>query len=138
MELVVDTSVVVAALLKQGTTRNLIFSPFLRLYSRERLEPEILRNKEKFKEFGGLTNDQFYDSLVLVLKQIEIIPFEEYAEKEIAAREICKQRDESDWPFIALALKLNATIWSTDPDLIKGQTKVKVLSTSDLIKILSY
>ena len=136
MELVVDTSVVVAAVLKDGSTRNLVFNPLLKLYSPERLEPEILKNKEKFKECGRLTEEQFHESLTLVLKQIEIIPFEEYVEKELVAKEICK-RDESDWPFIALALKLHLTIWSNDPDLMKGQNKVKVISISDLIKILS-
>src|SRR3989338_1354820 len=106
MELVVDTSVVVAALLKEGATRNLLFNSSLRLYSPERLELEIIKNKEKFKELARFTEEEFYESLALVLKQIEIVPFGGYKENEFKARVICK-RDESDWPFVALALRLN-------------------------------
>ena len=66
MELVVDTSVVVAALLKEGATRNLLFNSSLRLYSPERLELEIIKNKEKFKELARFTEEEFYESLALV------------------------------------------------------------------------
>ena len=134
MELVVDTSVVVAALLKPGNTRMLIFSPILKLYSPERLEVEIIKNKQKFKEYSKMSDDEFSAALNLLLKQIEIVSFEEYKEKEIQAKELCKARDESDWPFLALALKLNISIWSYDPDLLKGQKKISVVKTSDLIK----
>ena len=128
MELVVDTSVVVAAILKSGTTRNLLFNSFVKLYSPERLEAELFKNKEKFKEYANLTDDEFNNAVELVLKQIEIIPFEEYREKEPEAKSACR-RDESDWTFVALALRLNIAIWSNDPDLLEGQNKVKVLSS---------
>ncbi len=136
MELVVDTSVVVASILRPGATRNLLFNPFLKLYSPERLEYEIVKNKEKFKEYVNFTEEQFQEALTLALKQIEIIPFEEYEKNEYESKELCK-RDESDWPFVALALKLNIGIWSTDPDLLKGQNKVNVISTSELLKIIT-
>lgn len=136
MDLVVDTSVVVAALLKSGSTRALIFSPFLKLYSPERLEIEILKNKEKFKEYSNLTDEEFFGALNLLLKQIEIIPIQEYAQKTKEAKELCVARDETDWPFVALALKLNIPIWTSDPDLLKGQKIIPVMKTSDLIKIL--
>ena len=135
MELVVDTSVVVAALLRPGATRDLIFNPLLRLYSPERLEAEIVKNKGKFMEYSKMTEEQFFEALNLVLKQIEIIQLEQYKEKEAAARIICK-RDESDWPFVALALRLRIGIWSTDPDLLKGQKEIEVVGTSELIKTI--
>ncbi len=95
-----------------------------------------MKNKEKFKEYAHFTEEQFSESLTLVIKQIDIIPLEAYRQNENEAREICKQ-DESDWPFVALALKLNMSIWSTDPDLLKGQRTIKVISTSDLIKMMA-
>ena len=136
MNLVVDTSVVVAALLKPGNTRTLIFSPMLKLYSPERLEIEIIKNKEKFKEYSHMSEEEFFEALDLLLKQIEIIPLEEYVKKTQEAKDLCKARDESDWPFAALALKLNIPIWTSDPDLLKGQKRVPVMKTSHLTKIL--
>ena len=135
MELVVDTSVVVAALLRPGDTRTIIFSPLLKLYSPERLEIEIIKNKEKFMKYSKLSEENFSGALNLLLKQIEIISFEQYKEKETQAKELCKARDESDWPFLALALRLNLSIWSYDPDLFKGQKKIPVVKTSDLYKL---
>lgn len=132
MELVVDTSVVVAALLMPSSTRTLLFNPSLKLCSPERLEYEIVKNKERFKEYSNLTEEQLFESLVLVLKQIEIIAFEEYRYLEGQAREACK-RDESDWPFVALALHRQVSIWSNDPDLLEENVGVPVISTQDLI-----
>ncbi|MFQ5531630.1 MAG: PIN domain-containing protein [Candidatus Nanoarchaeia archaeon] len=43
--------------------------------------------------------------------------------------------DVDDSPYIALALKTNCPIWSNDKGL-KHQSKVKILSTEDLIEIL--
>lgn len=136
MEFVVDTSVVVAALLKPGNTRTLIFSPLLKLYSPERLEVEIVKNKEKFKNYSSMSEEEFFEALNLLLKQIEIVQIEKYNEKEQEAKKLCKARDESDWPFAALALKYNLSIWTSDPDLLKGQKKIPVIKTSDLAQML--
>lgn len=135
MELIVDTSVVVAAILRSGNTRNLIFNSSLKLYSPERVQFEIMKNKEKFKKYANYSDQEFEEVVALILKQIEVLPFEEYKEKEVKAKEVCK-RDETDWPFVALALKLVAPIWTSDPDLLKGQDKVSVLTTEQLVKLL--
>jgi predicted nucleic acid-binding protein len=44
------------------------------------------------------------------------VPAEVYAESEPKARQRLAGRDESDWPFVALALKLNCPIWTEDQD----------------------
>ena len=135
MELVVDTSIVVAALLRSGTTRSLLFNPQFKLFSPERVETEIVKNKEKFKQLGNFTEEQFFEAVAIVMKQMEITAFEDYKILEKEARIVCK-RDESDWPFVALALKLDLPIWSADPDILEGQRRVKVVSTPELLKII--
>jgi len=41
---------------------------------------------------------------------------EVFADLETKARRRLSRRDESDWPFVALALKLQCPIWTEDPD----------------------
>ena len=51
---------------------------------------------------------------------------------------MCKDVDETDTPFVALALELNIPLWSGDKKLVKG-LKIKefnkVLTTSDIKNI---
>ena len=44
------------------------------------------------------------------------VPPEVYAHLELTARRRLARRDESDWPFVALALRLNCPIWTEDQD----------------------
>lgn len=44
------------------------------------------------------------------------VPHEVYADLEAAARRRLLRRDESDWPFVARALRLGCPIWTEDQD----------------------
>lgn len=44
------------------------------------------------------------------------VPHDAYADLEAEARRRLAGRDEVDWPFLALALKLDCPIWTEDPD----------------------
>jgi predicted nucleic acid-binding protein len=44
------------------------------------------------------------------------VPQEAYADFEAPARQRLARRDESDWPYLALALKLGCPIWTEDQD----------------------
>ena len=44
------------------------------------------------------------------------IPEEYYAAHETDARRRLRRRDESDWPYLALAMKLQCPIWTEDQD----------------------
>jgi predicted nucleic acid-binding protein len=44
------------------------------------------------------------------------IPQESYADLEQEARRRLRGRDEADWPFLALALRLECPIWTEDTD----------------------
>lgn len=45
---------------------------------------------------------------------------EVYADLEAEARRRLSRRDESDWPFVALALRLNCPIWTEDQDFFRS------------------
>lgn len=54
--------------------------------------------------------------LEILMRFIHLIPVSSLSQTEQEARDRLKQRDEDDWPFLALALILNCPIWTEDTD----------------------
>ncbi|MDD5148112.1 MAG: PIN domain-containing protein [Candidatus ainarchaeum sp.] len=133
MQLVADTNAIVAALLRKGETRNLLFSKQFEIFAPDRAKLEVLNHKQEFMEKLGLAENQFQNAVELVFENIAIIPIEEYFALKQDALFICPEGHKADWPFLALALKFKCALWSQDSGL-KKQAKVKVFSTSELIK----
>ena len=137
MRLVVDTNVLVAALVARGTMRNLFFGSRLQLHSPAKALEEIEEHLPEFERKTGLSKHDLLKAAEILLQQVEIVPFREYREFAEEALALAKTvGDEDDWPFFALALKLGTPLWTNDAKL-KSQHKVKVLNTSELLKILS-
>jgi len=131
MELVVDANIFFSALIKEGTTRELLLSNEFVLYAPEFLLDEFLEHvseleskthvekeilKEKIKEL-------IYQSDIRVISRDKIKPFIDKA--------IRVSPDPDDFIYFAAALKLNCSIWSNDKKL-KRQDVVKIYSTRDL------
>ena len=55
------------------------------------------------------------DTLALLTQHITVVPVAEYQEHEAAARARIP-RDPNDWPTVAVALVLDADIWTMDYD----------------------
>ncbi len=134
MELVADTNIVAAAILRPGLTRNLMFNPELALYSPERLVAELDKHEKEFLEKSGLSTDQYRQAVALVLAQVSILPAEMYSHHALEAKEIAP--DKSDWPFFAVALHKKCGIWSNEKRL-KLQDKARVISTEELLNALT-
>ena len=54
--------------------------------------------------------------LATLRRFIRAIPNEIFEHLEVPARERLKGRDEDDWPYLALALLLDCSIWTEDTD----------------------
>lgn len=108
MDLVVDTNIVVSAILKSGITRNMIFNQRITLYSPEHLLIELKKHEKEFMEKSGLNKEQLTTATSMVISNIEIIPFEDYSSNKAEAKRITPDPD--DWPFLALALKKQACL----------------------------
>jgi predicted nucleic acid-binding protein len=76
--------------------------------------PEILARR-------GLTGDEvtpfLNNSLARLPLLVAAVPDPVYADHEEEARRRVRDRDEADWPFVALALRFNCPVWSEDRDL---------------------
>ncbi len=134
MELVVDANVVISGIITlAGKTSDLLFSEELTLFSPEFLKGEFEKYKPEILIKSGLTEVEFDLAISLVFSQIIFIPFSDFRKFIKMAGESCP--DPNDTEYFALALKLGCSVWSDDKTL-KRQDIVKVISTSELLKLL--
>ena len=133
MEVVVDTNIVVAAILSAGMTRKLVFHPGLKLHTPDYLIEELAEHHEEFEEKAALKTGSFDTVLSLIMANVAQSRQEEYSLFEDEAKRISPDPD--DFPFLALALSLKCPIWSNDRRL-KKQKQVQVYDTIELVKML--
>lgn len=124
MRLVVDANILVAELIRVRG-RKLIVRPELELYMAEgawdettyelnkRIEKLVQRNL--FSQEVG--QNLLTDAVALAEAKISIVPHEVYAAYETVARNRIP-RDPNDWFTVALALALEAAIWTSDNDFL--------------------
>jgi predicted nucleic acid-binding protein len=94
---------------------------------------ELRNNKDALIKYSKLSETEIESLINLMESFVEIMPmgfFQEFKDEGIKV-----SPDPKDAPFFALALKLKGSIWSNEPRL-KRQSKVRVLSTRDLLKEL--
>jgi len=131
MDLVIDSNIFFAALLKDGGTSNILFKH--NLYAPEFIFVEFTKYKDYLKGKTKRTEENFNELLdlfernVILTPKEEIEPFIEKAEKI--------SPDAKDVPYLALALKLRCGLWSNDGDLKEKQSVIPVYSTEELIRM---
>ncbi len=136
MRLVVDANILVAALLKDSTTRELLLEENLELFAPEGLLAELknLLKNPKVRKRLPLSDLALSELSEAIFSRIIFFPEESFLSFIKDSVELVSHIE--DAPYIALALTLKIPLWSNDAAL-KEQTKVKVLTTPELIKLLS-
>jgi predicted nucleic acid-binding protein len=135
VEVVVDTNIIISALLRNGSARKILLLAPFKFYTVPYAKREIERHKTELIKKAGIGEDIFQYLLNIIFEKIEIVTpdvINPYKEK---AAEIMKDIDPSDTPFIALALNLNCHIVSEDKHL-KKQTVVKTFTIKEILDII--
>lgn len=133
-KLIVDANVVIAAVLRNSTTRSLLLDWKIGLAAPQTLLEETFRNireNEEIKAKSGLSSSQLTALLNRVTANNEIIQAKYYADTMSLARTLCVH--EQDAPYIALSLKLDCPIWTNDNNLLRNK-ELKTVSTKELIE----
>lgn len=136
MIIVVDVNIILSALIRNSTTREIIVK-----HSHEFFFPEpSLHKLRKYKalvcEKAGLSEHEFSALLHAMFCFITIIPTEEILSCWNEAKKIMEHIDPEDVPFIAAALSLDsAVIWSDDKHFDK-QERVPHFKTKDIVALL--
>ena len=133
MKIILDANILFAALIKDSKTTELLFDQRLKLYLPDFVLQEFEKYEKELLEKTKRTKQEFNEILEIIKKIVKIISKQEFSDKIIEASKICP--DKYDVDYFALALKLNAPIWSNDKKL-KKQEKVKIYSTQEIIEVL--
>ena len=133
MRLVVDTNIIISALLKESTVRSLVLDAQLELHTHEFVFEEIEEHMDMIKERAGLTEEEVSLILSFISTHIRAVPKQDFIHKLSEAEKVTGNIDRDDMPFVALALSFsNEGIWTNDRHFTK-QGEVKVWSTAELL-----
>ncbi len=133
--IIIDTNILISALLKDGITRKIIITSGIQLAYPETSLKEIVKYKRYIQEKGGYTEEIFLKIMNTLLRYINLIPEGVIKEKSEEANQIMGKIDANDTIFIAAALALKSSIWSEDKDF-ERQSRVNILKTHDMVRIL--
>jgi predicted nucleic acid-binding protein len=90
---------------------------------------ELIALKKELQQYTKSKEDEIELLLTELKKYVVIKPSLFFIEYEEESKKITP--DQKDAPFFALALKLNAFIWSNEPRL-KRQKRITVLNTQEV------
>jgi predicted nucleic acid-binding protein len=133
MKLVIDTNRIMAGLLKESTSREIILDKRFIFYAPDYIETELFRHREFLMKKAKMTESDFDTLLHTLLEQITLVPFEDFEQEYPHAIRIMESIDENDAPFLAvgLALRLHG-IWTEDRHFLR-QDLIRVFRTGDLV-----
>ncbi len=99
--------------------RRTLYRDVVEFFAPKSIIVEIFEHKERIIAKSKVSPVEVYEFLDDVIQRIsfvsnEFISLAHYTE----AHRLCKDVDEDDTPFLALALELNARLWSKD-DVLK-------------------
>ena len=122
MKTVIDTNIIFSMLmLKNSRLRDTFFEKKVNWYAPNFVLVEIFKRKEKLLKYSHLTDSEMYELLYQIFQKIKFINEQIISKRnKVKAYELCKEIDEHDTPIVALALELNASIWTGDKKLKDG------------------
>jgi predicted nucleic acid-binding protein len=115
VRLVLDTNILIAALIKDSLTREILLHPGFEFIVPEYALEEIGRHMSKIAKCARLDREEVDLLLRILLESVTVVPFEKIAPFIEEADELIGANGPDDVPFVALALAVeNDGIWSND------------------------
>lgn len=133
MRIIVDANRFIAALIKDGTTRNLFFEQDFEFFAPEYIHGEIIKYREEISNKIGISLEELDILISIIFERVKIILEKDY---HLLAEGLNNQiSDFKDIPYLAVCLHLNAEgIWTHDPHF-NEQDKVKVFTNIDMLRL---
>lgn len=121
-KIVVDSSIIFSALyLLNPSIRERLETESFRFYAPKFLFVEIFKHKERLIERSKASHESILEILSIILHYINFIKEESISTANyLEAYSLCKDIDENDVSFVAMAIALNCRIWTSDGELKKG------------------
>lgn len=121
-KIIIDTNILFSALYtKNRNLRNILTIEDYEFYAPSYLFVELFKHKERLMSKSNAEEEEVYEILHLFLQHIHFVSEQSIAIENFAeAFRLCKDTDENDMLFVALALELNAQLWTRDEKLKNG------------------
>jgi len=120
MKVVVDTNIVFSALLSVNSShREILLESDYEFFAPNFIFIELFKHKEKIKKYSKLNDAEIIEYFSVIVQNIQFIRPDIVSSSNIQiAYDYCRDVDEKDLVFLALALELNANLWTGDKKLI--------------------
>ncbi len=136
MKVVIDTNILISALLKDSLTRKLLIEPSFDFYYPEIALEEVQKYKLLIIKKTGMTDNEYCSLLKLLFQNIILLSNKVLFDRLEEAKEIMQKIDPDDVIFVAGALSLKGIIWSNDKHF-QQQKKVRTLTTTRIMELSS-
>ena len=133
MKIVIDANRIFAALIKDSTTRAILYDENFEFITPDFTTTELNKYKEDVKLKSKLDDKGFEVLLAIVFDQIIIVPETDYT--NIVEKYRSEIKDKKDLPYLALCIVSKADgIWTHDSNIIE-QKIVKVFTNIDMLRM---
>lgn len=133
MNIVVDANRIIAALVKQSTTRKILLDEVFEFVTPDYVLSEIKEHWDELQQKTKLTKEEFDILLALLFERTTFLPKSAYAKFIDECKEAIE--DVNDVPYLAACLASNSLgLWSHDPHVLK-QNKVSVFTNIDMLRL---
>jgi predicted nucleic acid-binding protein len=135
MIVVIDTNVIISALIRDSLTRKVIIESGLNFVYPEISLHELRKHKKTIIDKSGLPEKDIDKLLDKLLEYVVLIPTEAVKSHLDEAKLIMQKIDPNDVVFIAAALTFrNSVIWSDDKDF-ERQKRIRIVKTRDFARV---
>jgi predicted nucleic acid-binding protein len=125
VNVIVDVNIIFSALLKeQSRFRTVLLDESNSFYSPDYLATELLNKQERLLKYTSLDKSLLDELLRMLIRRIHFVP-ENFVSMQCRKKawELCKDVDEADVPYVALAIEMRLPLWTGDEKLKRGLRK---------------
>jgi len=132
MKIVIDSNRVLAAMIKDSTTRKILLDHMFEFVAPDYILTELRKYEDRVLKVSGITKYEFEILLAMIFENITTIPETEY--RELIEQLKDEISDSKDLAYIAACLASKACgIWTHDPHF-KEQKKVNIFTNIDMLR----
>lgn len=142
MKIVVDTNIVFSGILNSNSKIGALLiksKDYFDFFSVDQLKKELTTHKNKIINITGYGEAEYIEIQELLTTKIKFIRDEIIPKQDlIKAEQLLQEIDLDDTVFLALAMHLDAKLWTGDLKLTKGLKDKNIkntISTNELYKI---
>jgi predicted nucleic acid-binding protein len=133
LKFVLDTNVILKALIKDSVVRGILLRSSHEFLVPEHAIDETRKHLGTIVEKAGLSESEINSVIDVLLVGIKVVPDEKVMSKWKEAEGLMAEVDVGDVPFVAAAMSVRCDgIWSDDKHL-RRQDKIRVWTTKEIV-----